>query len=411
MRRDLRIMWSSNGVWTNSGYGVFSQQLLSRMLEDGWNVQHIAFWGLEGYPIEIDMGQFNPRFKGKILKTYPRMEDQFGSDGLVLHANEAKPDVTFTMQDIWTLNTQFLQQVKNWIPYMPIDKDPAPPIVTERFKFAHRLMTFSQFGHDTTAKAGYASTLILEGTDTSIFKPEDKIQARQFLGLPTEAFIFGMIAANKENPPRKGWEEALDAFYEFEKTHPDAFLYAHIQQQAPMGFPVMQYARHLGVAHKLIFLDPYKSVFGANSHFVKMEMNALDVLLHPSQTEGFGLTPVEAMSCGVPAIVGGNTAQPEMIVEGKTGWITPVSSKRYTADMSYVYRVDVPSLIKKMNEAYDAVKKDGKKIAKQCRDHVVKKYNMDTLYTQKWKPFLERIQEEILGPKDEKATITAQKPQ
>ena len=408
MRRDLKIMWSSNGVWTNSGYAVFSQQLLSRMLEDGWPVRHIAFWGLEGYPVDIDMGQFNDRFRGKILKTYPRMEDPYGSDGLVLHGKEAQPDVTFTMQDIWTLNTQFLPQIKNWIPYMPIDKDPAPAIVVDRFKFAYRLMTFSQFGHDTIAKAGYASTLIVEGTDTSIFKPEDKIKARQFLGLPPNAFIFGMIAANKENPPRKGWEEALSAFAEFEKTHPDAFLYIHIQQQSPTGFPVQQFARHIGIAQKLIFLDPYKSVFGANSHFIRSEMNSLDVLLHPSQTEGFGLTPVEAMSCGVPAIVGGNTSQPEMIIEGKTGWIAPVSSKRYTADMSYVYRVDVPSLVGKMNEAYDAIKKDPKKISDACREHIVKKYNMDTLYKENWKPFLERIQEEILGPKNEKATLTAQ---
>jgi mannosyltransferase len=45
----------------------------------------------------------------------------------------------------------------------------------------------------------------------------------------------------------------------------------------------------------------------------------LDLYVAPSRTEGFGLTPLEAMATGVPAIGGDVGAYPELIVHGQTG--------------------------------------------------------------------------------------------
>jgi glycosyltransferase involved in cell wall biosynthesis len=36
-----------------------------------------------------------------------------------------------------------------------------------------------------------------------------------------------------------------------------------------------------------------------------------EVFLYPSLYEGFGLPPLEAMACGTPSIVGGNSSMPE----------------------------------------------------------------------------------------------------
>ncbi len=41
--------------------------------------------------------------------------------------------------------------------------------------------------------------------------------------------------------------------------------------------------------------------------------NAARVLVHPSFYEGFGLTPLEAMTCGTPAIVSNTSALPEVV--------------------------------------------------------------------------------------------------
>ena len=50
---------------------------------------------------------------------------------------------------------------------------------------------------------------------------------------------------------------------------------------------------------------------------------ALDLLVAPQRWEGFGLTPLEAMVCGVPVIATTVGAFDELVVEGETGRLIP----------------------------------------------------------------------------------------
>ncbi len=45
--------------------------------------------------------------------------------------------------------------------------------------------------------------------------------------------------------------------------------------------------------------------------------------VHPSYEDGFGYAPVEALACGVPAIVSANTGMRELIEPGRNGLIVP----------------------------------------------------------------------------------------
>jgi len=49
--------------------------------------------------------------------------------------------------------------------------------------------------------------------------------------------------------------------------------------------------------------------------------NLCDVLLFPSRLEGFGLTVAEAMACGKPAIATNGSSLPELVVDGKGGYL------------------------------------------------------------------------------------------
>lgn len=46
-----------------------------------------------------------------------------------------------------------------------------------------------------------------------------------------------------------------------------------------------------------------------------------DILILPSYTEGFSVTVLEALSCGLPVLVSGVGALPEIVEENKNGWI------------------------------------------------------------------------------------------
>lgn len=387
-RRELKTIWNSNGLWTGSGYAVEMMHILPRLADDGWPVAQIAFWGLDGSPIELA--------KWPKIKIYPKMADSYGSDAIVRHSTAFGADITFSMHDVWMMPPQNLKQLKYWIPYVPIDKSPAPPNVLDKLQYAYKILTFSKFGQKELEKKGFTSTLIPEGTDVDIFKPMDRDKCREEFKMPKDSFIFGMVAANKENPPRKGFQEALDAFKMFQDKHPEAALFLSIQQPGPGGFPIKEYANHIG-ARNLMFMNDYEAIYSSDSNRIARLMNACNVLLHPSQTEGFGLTIIEAQACGIPAIVNNTTSMPELVIDGKTGAICEAEKRgRWTNDLSLVYPADVDSLYEKMEQVFKMLKDNEAKVRDDCRKNIVDNYNIDTLVKERWIPLYEELQDALI---------------
>jgi glycosyltransferase involved in cell wall biosynthesis len=58
------------------------------------------------------------------------------------------------------------------------------------------------------------------------------------------------------------------------------------------------------------------------------EMGRSDVLILPSLFEGFGLVILEAMAAGLPVITTQNTGGPDVIGEGKEGFVVPAGNAR-----------------------------------------------------------------------------------
>lgn len=55
--------------------------------------------------------------------------------------------------------------------------------------------------------------------------------------------------------------------------------------------------------------------------------NLADVFLLPSKKEGFGMIVTEAAACGVPSIVAATSSLPEVVKDGKTGFVLPLEPK------------------------------------------------------------------------------------
>ena len=71
--------------------------------------------------------------------------------------------------------------------------------------------------------------------------------------------------------------------------------------------------REAGLSDRILFL-PEVPVWQMAEWY-----QALDLYVAPQRWEGFGLTPLEAMACGVPAIATRVGAFEELVAPGKTG--------------------------------------------------------------------------------------------
>jgi N-acetyl-alpha-D-glucosaminyl L-malate synthase BshA len=75
-------------------------------------------------------------------------------------------------------------------------------------------------------------------------------------------------------------------------------------------------AESLGVTRDIVFLGKQDDV--------ESLLAAADLFLLPSEEEAFGLAALEAMSCGVPVIATAVGGIPEVVEDGKSGFLLPV---------------------------------------------------------------------------------------
>lgn len=346
-----------------------------------------AFYGQEGY-IDHD-SRDNVTY-------YPKHFHPYGSDTLVEHARDFNADVVFTLQDIWTLDPNHLKQIKNWIPILPVDHEPIPPAVYERAKLAYRIVSYSQFGHDELKRMGLHSTYIQHTVNTDIFKPlgnDAKKQLRSELGIPQDTFVFGIVAANRDNPPRKSFQELMDAYKMFRNEVPNSMIYFHSPTAINTGFQIQEYARFIGIENNIKSTEFYHQMYKTTKKDMAKLYNTFDAFVLPSTNEGFGVPIIEAESCGIPSIVTNFTSMPELTNYGDCGYLIDVAHKRFSPIGSYVGHPSTESLFEQMKKVYKA---DRVVMGKKARKYIVDNYDTKTIFEAKWRPFLAKLREEII---------------
>lgn len=378
-------MLSTNSPFTYSGYAQTANEIYELVRDEGYPMALINFYGQEGYIKEIDG-----------ITHYPKINNPYGDDAMVQHGQDFKADIIISNQDSWTLDINLLKQVARYIPWVPIDHDPVPPSVVERMQQAYRIVTCAKFGKEQLEAHGLHSTYIPYSLNTEIFKPMDKKKMRKKFGLPEDGFIFGMVAANKDMPPRKSFQEVLDAFKMFLEKHPDAYLYLNVPMGNSGGFPILEYTKFIGIANRVFHNLDYNIFFKFDKSAVAEIINCFDVSLNPAISEGFGMNVVEAQSCGIPIIANDFTAMSELIIDGETGWKTKVVHKRFTHMLSYIGEPDTQDLYEKMELSYVA---DRVKMGKAGRKWVQENYDTKVVFRDYWKPFLQKIEDEIYPKK------------
>ena len=385
--QNISGIWASNAPWAPTGYGTQTKQVVSRMIADGHDIAVAANYGLEATQTNIDG-----------IEVFPKGMEAYSNDVIYPYFVDWKrqhPDgkpYVFTLYDCWVFQGPKWDEmpVVSWV---PIDHTPVPPRVAQFLgKDNVRPVAMSKFGVDQLTRAGIECDYIPHAIDTDLMKPTANYYTgtgartgRQIINVPRDAFVVGIVNANKGTAPvRKAFAEQLLAFSIFAADKPDAVLYLHTERFGSYGgIGLDPIIAAVGLRpDQYQFVNQYQNMIGIPDEAMAVIYSALNVLLAPTLGEGFGITVIEAQSCGVPVIVSDFSAQPELVGDG---WKIPGQPLWDAAQQAWFQIPNVYAIVNALNEAYE---RKGEKTSKDARKFIVDNYNADNVYNEMWRPLL-----------------------
>jgi glycosyltransferase involved in cell wall biosynthesis len=377
----VKILWMSNAAWTGSGYAEQTAIFARRLRDLGHDVVLVANWGLNGMVTT---------WQG--FTVYPA-DGVWGNATIDTYATHAEADLVITLCDAHVLKPDEWPDLHMAI-WAPVDHYPIPPKVLKTL--AHPNITpiaMSRFGEKMMRDCTLDPLYVPHGYDPAVFKPEPELrdQIRDTMGIPRDAFLAGMVAANKSaTVARKAFPQAFHAFANFQRTHPDAYLYCHCDPlagtEAAFGMDLDKLRKMVGIPEdRLMFPSHEARVLGMNARVVAHLYQAMDVLLMPSMGEGFGVPLIEAQATGCPVITSDHSAMTEL---GQAGWLVPGDPWWDQAADSFFIIPFIGSIQDALEQAYEV---RGDPRVREEAVEFAQPYNADLVTVDYWLPALERL--------------------
>jgi len=176
------------------------------------------------------------------------------------------------------------------------------------------IVTPSQWLMDMVVQSGVGADaidarVIANGVDTAVFAPGDRMAARTALGLDPSSHIIAIAGHDLANNPYKGFD----------------ILEAALERLAASGTSATVLAIGSDAAHRAIGSIEIRPVpFVDDSRALAQHYHASDLYVHPARAEVLGLSIIEALACGIPAIASMVGGIPEVVTPGVNGLLFPI---------------------------------------------------------------------------------------
>jgi len=316
-----RIGIVAPAAWIDSGYAIQARLLALALQKRGYEVAIFAYAGLGG-GTRVWRG----------IKHYPSGRAKYSADIIGGHAAHFGADLVLILTDSFAIDPQAIDAIPTRVAYWcPIDAvaadadDPVPILYQAVFSGAPRAIpiAMSRFGEKMLRDSGRDCLYVPHMIDTEVFRPQDKAALRDRYGIPQDAFIIGINAANSD-VLRKNFQGQFAAFRR--AMGDNWLLYLNTFPGGDgIGLDLPYEAMQKGIYDKVRWgSEPYDYVAGNIPEQTIADWYAcLDLYSQCSLAEGFGITPYEAQACGIPVVVSDGSAMSESC---GAGWKVPAQA-------------------------------------------------------------------------------------
>lgn len=187
------------------------------------------------------------------------------------------------------------------------------------------------------------------GFDDEEFSPIDRLQARRELGWHPDEFTVLQLG---RLVPRKGIDNVIRSIGILRHTlGVRARLYiVGGNAEAPSVAATPEIGRLQQVAAEAGVEDSVTFVGRRGREQLRLFYGASDVFVTTPWYEPFGITPVEAMACGVPVVGASVGGIRSTVVDGETGFLVPPNAPQALAERLARLAMD-PALVDRMGKA------------------------------------------------------------
>lgn len=296
------VLWVGDAV-VSTGFSCITKNVCTRLKEQfEFHILGISYNGDPAGKLE-PWNNFDiyPAFVGK---------DAMGLGRIRELREKLLPDLIVLLNDPWNV-PEYLRRI-----------DATPTIATTAVDgkncqgraltgLAHTIF-WTKFGLEEARLGGYIgpASVVPLGVDTNVFCPGDRVEARNFLGMPEEC-LDGFVVLNvNRNQQRKRMDLTLSFFAEWIYTRKikDAYLYLHVAPTPDDAYDLPHLVAYFdrewpGVKGSKVLRAKPSLGLGVSEEELVQTYRAADLFINTGQGEGFGLTTLEAMACGIACAV------------------------------------------------------------------------------------------------------------
>lgn len=297
-----RLLWIGD-AGCETGFARSTHNIVPRLQRD-WDV-HVMGIGFSGDPVPSHPFPIWPAHTSGDLMGVRRVKEML---------ERLRPDCVVIQNDPWNFPAyyQHIPEDMPMIGVVAVDGHNCRGLALNRLRLA---VFWTDFAREQARLGGCCcpAAVIPLGVDSAFYTPGDRREARAALELPEDVFVDGgllspadafIVGSVGRNQLRKRLDLTISYFSEWVSRYDvrDALLYIHTAPTPDDAFGLVQLADFFGVRDRMIVCAP-EILRGSPEERLRDTYRAFDVYLSTTQGEGWGLTAMEAMACGVPCVL------------------------------------------------------------------------------------------------------------